>query len=161
MFSDPQFWVAVSFFLFIVVIFNPVRKLLVSSLDTQIDEIKTKISESDNLKNEAQKTLSELKQRELEVMKEIQLLNIDSDKKIQELKEISSKKYNDQIEKRKILAENKIDQLIRDANLTIKTYITNTSIEITANILKRKLTIEKKSDLINKSMKELDSVLKN
>ena len=102
MFSDPQFWVAVSFFLFIVVIFNPVRKLLVSSLDTQIDEIKTKISESDNLKNEAQKTLSELKQRELEVMKEIQLLNIDSDKKIQELKEISSKKYNDQIEKRKI-----------------------------------------------------------
>ena len=161
MFSDPQFWVAVSFFLFIVVIFNPVRKLLVSSLDSQIDEIKTKISESDNLKNEAQKTLSELKQRELEVMKEIQLLNIDSDKKIQELKEISSKKYNDQIEKRKILAENKIDQLIRDANLTIKTYITNTSIEITANILKRKLTIEKKSDLINKSMKELDSVLKN
>lgn len=161
MFSDPQFWVAVSFFLFIVVIFNPVRKLLVSSLDTQIDEIKRKISESDNLKNEAQKTLSELKQRELEVMKEIQLLNIDSDKKIQELKEISSKKYNDQIEKRKILAENKIDQLIRDANLTIKTYITNTSIEITANILKRKLTIEKKSDLINKSMKELDSVLKN
>ena len=161
MFSDPQFWVAVSFFLFIVVIFNPVRKLLVSSLDTQIDEIKTKISESDNLKNEAQKTLSELKQRELEVMKEIQLLNIDSDKKIQELKEISSKKYNDQIEKRKILAENKIDQLIRDANLTIKTYITNTSIEITANILKRKLTIEKKSDLLNKSMKELDSVLKN
>ena len=103
MFSDPQFWVAVSFFLFIVVIFNPVRKLLVSSLDTQIDEIKTKISESDNLKNEAQKTLSELKQRELEVMKEIQLLNIDSDKKIQELKEISSKKYNDQIEKKKYL----------------------------------------------------------
>ena len=161
MFSDPQFWVAVSFFLFIVVIFNPVRKLLVSSLDTQIDEIKTKISESDNLKNEAERTLSELKQREIEVMKEIQVLNIDSDKKIQELKEISSKKYNDQIEKRKILAENKIDQLIRDTNLTIKTYITNTSIEITANILKRKLTIEKKSDLINKSMRELDSILKN
>ena len=51
MFSDPQFWVAVSFFLFIAVIFNPVRKILISSLDSQISEIKSKISEAENLKN--------------------------------------------------------------------------------------------------------------
>ena len=53
MFSDPQFWVAVSFILFIAAIFNPVRKMLVSSLDAQISEIKTKIEEAENLKNEA------------------------------------------------------------------------------------------------------------
>ena len=64
MFSDPQFWVAVSFILFIAAIFNPVRKMLVSSLDAQISEIKTKIEEAENLKNEAKKTLSELKKRE-------------------------------------------------------------------------------------------------
>ena len=46
MFSDPQFWVAVSFILFIAAIFNPVRKMLVSSLDAQISEIKTKIDKS-------------------------------------------------------------------------------------------------------------------
>ena len=40
MFSDPQFWVAVSFFLFIIAIFNPVRKILTSSLDTQIVKLK-------------------------------------------------------------------------------------------------------------------------
>ena len=57
MFSDPQFWVAVSFILFIAAIFNPVKKMLISSLDTQINEIKTNIEESENLKNEAQKTL--------------------------------------------------------------------------------------------------------
>ena len=51
MFSDPQFWVAVSFILFIAAIFNPVRKMLVSSLDAQISEIKTKIEEAENLKN--------------------------------------------------------------------------------------------------------------
>ena len=56
MFSDPQFWVAVSFFLFILAIFNPVRKILKSSLDTQISEIKKNIEETENLKNEAHKT---------------------------------------------------------------------------------------------------------
>ena len=38
MFYDPQFWVAVSFIIFIAAIFNPVRKILISSLDSQIAE---------------------------------------------------------------------------------------------------------------------------
>ena len=43
MFSDPQFWVAIAFFLFILAIFNPVRKILLKSLDQKILEIKNKI----------------------------------------------------------------------------------------------------------------------
>ena len=160
MFSDPQFWVAVSFILFIAVIFNPVRKILISSLDSQISEIKSKISEAENLKNEAQKTLSELKKREAEVEKEIQELKINSERKIAELKELSSKKLLEQIEKRKILAENKIEQLIRDTNLSIKNYITTVSIEATKRILQNKLTNEKKSNLINQSILDLNTILK-
>ena len=76
MYSDPQFWVAVSFFLFILAIFNPVRKVLVASLDSQINDIKLKIDEAQNLKIEAQKTLSELKTREAEVNTEIQNLKV-------------------------------------------------------------------------------------
>ena len=67
MFSDPQFWVAVSFILFIAAIFNPVRKILTSSLDAQIKDIKNKIDEVENLKNEAQKALDELRERESKV----------------------------------------------------------------------------------------------
>ena len=61
MFSDPQFWVAVAFFAFIAAIFNPVRKILTSNLDAQIKDIRNKIDEAENLKNETQKTLSEIK----------------------------------------------------------------------------------------------------
>ena len=43
MFSDPQFWVAVAFVAFIAAIFNPVRKILTSSLDAQIKDIRNKI----------------------------------------------------------------------------------------------------------------------
>ena len=116
MFSDPQFWVAVSFILFIAAIFNPVRKMLVSSLDAQIIEIKTKIEQAENLKNEAQKTLSELKKKEAEVEKEIEKFKTDAENKISELKNLSSKKLSDQIEKKKILADNRIEQLLRDTN---------------------------------------------
>lgn len=161
MFSDPQFWVAISFFLFIAAIFNPVRKILTSSLDSQIDEIKNKILEVENIKNEAQNTLGELKKRESEVEKEINQLNNEARNKIKILEENSNKKLKEQIEKRKLLAENKIDQLIRDANLSIKNYISNISLESTTHILTKYLNDEKKQKLISESVKELSIVLKN
>ena len=161
MFSDPQFWVAVSFILFIAAIFNPVRKILTSSLDAQIKDIKNKIDEVENLKNEAQKALDEIKERETKVEKEIQNLNLESEKKIAELKDISTSKLTDQIEKRKILAENKIEQLVRDTNNSIKNYISSVAIEATRNILIQNLNKDKKSALIDESITEFNSVLKN
>ena len=161
MFSDPQFWVAVSFFLFILAIFNPVRKILLTSLDTQIVEIKNKINESEDIKNEAQKTLSELKIRESEVEKEVKELELNSENKIQELTKLSSIKLSEQIEKRKILADNKIDQFLRETNSSIKEYISNVAIEATSHILINNLSSEKRSDLIKDSIKELNNILKN
>ena len=160
MFSDPQFWVAVSFFLFILAIFNPVRKILKSSLDSQISEIKKNIEETENLKNEAHKTLTELETRKNEVQKEIKDLKLSTENKISELKESYSKKLTDQIEKRKVLAESKIEQFIRETNISIKNFISNSAIEATTSILNNNLSSEKKSDLINDSIKELNSVLK-
>ena len=161
MFSDPQFWVAISFILFIAAIFNPVRKILTSSLDAQIKDIKNKIDEVENLRNEAQKALDELKERETKVEKEIQNLNLESEKRIAELKDISTTKLTDQIEKRKILAENKIEQLVRDTNNSIKNYISSVAIEATKNILIQNLNKDKKSTLIEESITEFNSVLKN
>ena len=161
MFSDPQFWVAVSFILFIAAIFNPVRKILTSSLDAQIKDIKNKIDEVENLKNEAQKALDELRERESKVEKEIQNLKLESEKRIAELKDISATKLTDQIEKRKILAENKIEQLVRDTNNSIKNYISSVAIEATRNILLQNLSKDKKSSLIKESITEFNSVLKN
>ena len=161
MFSDPQFWVAVSFILFIAAIFNPVRKILTSSLDSQISDIKNKIDEVENIKNEAQKALDELKDRETKVEKEIENLKLESEKRIADLKNISTKKLMDQIEKRKVLAENKIDQLIRDTNNSLKNYISSVAIEATRNILLQNLSKNKKSDLIEESISEFNSVLKN
>ena len=161
MYSDPQFWVAVSFILFIVAIFNPVRKILTSSLDAQIRDIKNKIDEVENLKNEAQKALDELKDRETKVEKEIENLKLESEKRISDLKDISTSKLMDQIEKRKLLAENKIEQLVRDTNNSIKIYISSVAIEATRNILLQNLSNDKKSALIEESITEFNSVLKN
>ena len=161
MFTDPQFWVAIAFFIFVAVIFNPVRKMLTSNLDTQIKQIKIRIDEAENLKNEAQVALSEIKQRQSEVQKEIELINKDAKNKIIKIEETTKQKLKDQIQKRQVLASAKIDQLTRDANHEIQQCITSTAIEATVMLLQKKLDLNEKKNLINVSINELNSVLKN
>ena len=161
MFSDPQFWVAVAFFAFIAAVFNPIRKILTTNLDTQIKNIKNKIEEAENLKNETQNTLSEIKQRQNDVQVEIQEIHKEAENKIKQLEQLAENKLKDQILKRQVLTEAKIDQLTRDANNSIQSHITSTAIAATISILQEKLNTEEKQKLINKSIQELGSALKN
>ena len=83
------------------------------------------------------------------------------DKNLEPAKNLTLEELTDQIEKRKILAENKIEQLVRDTNNSIKSYISSVAIEATRNILLQNLSNEKKSALIEESITEFNSVLKN
>ena len=161
MFSDPQFWVAVAFVAFIAAIFNPVRKILASNLDSQIKDIRNKIDEAENLKNETQTTLSEIKKRQNDVQIEIQDIHKDAEKKVKQLEENAEAKLKDQIAKRQVLAEAKIDQLTRDANNLIQSHISSTAIAATISILQQKLNNQEQQKLIDKSIEELGSALKN
>ena len=161
MFSDPQFWVAVAFVAFIAAIFNPVRKILTSSLDAQIKDIRNKIDEAENLKNETQTTLSEIKKRQNDVQTEIQNIHKEAEKKVKQLEINAETKLKDQVAKRQILAEAKIDQLTRDANRLIQSHISSTAIAATISILQQKLNNQEQQKLIDKSIEELGSALKN
>ena len=161
MFSDPQFWVAVAFFAFIAAVFNPIRKILTTNLDAQIKDIKNKIEEAENLKNETQITLSEIKKRQNDIQDEIKEIHSEAESKVKQLELLAENKLKDQIMKRQVLAETKIDQLTRDANNFIQSHITSTAITATISIIKEKLNTEEQQNLINKSIQELGSTLKN
>ena len=55
----------------------------------------------------------------------------------------------------------KIDQMIRDANTEIQKHIIQIAISATVDILEKKLNNQEKQNLINQSVNELESVLKN
>ena len=152
---------AVAFVAFIAAIFNPVRKILTSNLDAQIKNIRNKIDEAENLKNETQTTLSEIKKRQNDVQMEIQDIHKDAEKKVKQLQENAEAKLKDQIAKRQVLAEAKIDQLTRDANNLIQSHISSTAIAATISILQQKLNNQEQQKLIDKSIEELGSALKN
>ena len=158
MFSDPQFWVFIAFIIFIGVIFNPVRKILSTSLDSKIQEIKDSINQAEKVKNDSQITLSEIKKRQNEVKETISLMNKETKDKIAIIEENARAKLKEQMDKRNTLASIKIEQMTRDANTEIQQYITLTALSATVDILNKKLNDQEKQNLINQSINELSSI---
>ena len=161
MFSDPQFWVFIAFIIFVGVMIKPVRKILSINLDNKIQEIKDSIDQAEKIKNDAQLALSEIKKRQNEVQGEIDLIEQEAKEKITIIENNVHTKLIDQINKRNALASVKIDQMTRDANTEIQKHITQIAISATVNILEKKLNDKEKQHLINQSVNELGSALKN
>ena len=161
MFSDPQFWVFVAFIIFLVIIFKPMHRILSTSLDSKINDIKESINQAERLKNDTQQTLSEIKKRQNEVKIEIKNIHKEAKNKISLIEDEVNIKLKEQINKHNELAKIKIEQIARDANMDVQQYISKTSIMATINILKKKLNDKEKQNFINQSISELNSVLKN
>ena len=161
MFSDPQFWVFIAFIIFVGVMIKPVQKILSINLGDKIKEIKDSIDQAEKIKNDAQLTLNEVKKRQNEVKREIDLIEKEAKEKITMIEQSAKSKLIDQINKRNALASVKIDQMTRDANTEIQKHITQIAISATVNILEKKLNDKEKQNLINQSVNELGSALKN
>ena len=161
MFSDPQFWVFIAFIIFIGVMIKPVRKILLINLGDKIQEIKDSIDQAEKIKNDAQLALSEIKKRQNEVKGEIDLIEKEAKEKITIIENNVHTKLIDQINKRNALASVKIDQMTREANTEIQKHITQIAISATVKILEKKLNDKEKQNLINQSVNELGSALKN
>jgi len=161
MFSDPQFWVAIAFIIFVIAVFNPIKKTIRSSLDTKINEIKDSIEEAENLKNETQITLSSIKKRQNEVEQEIKEIHFNAKEKITIQEIEANTRLKEQMVKRELIAKSKIDQITRDANQIIQQNISKTAIKATLSIIGEKLDQEEKQNLIDQSLKELSNIIKN
>ena len=161
MFSDPQFWVFVAFVIFVIAIFKPVQKIFTSGLDNKIKEIKDSIDKAENIKNEAQNTLSQIKKRQNDVKLEIEEIQNKAKEKLANIEKLFSQKLSEQIKKRNKLAEIKIEQIVRDTNLQIQNYIVQNAIKTTVLLLEKKLDQNEKQKLINDSISELNIALKH
>lgn len=159
--GTEQFWVLIAFIIFVGLVYNPIKKILQKSLDSKIQDIKNNINEAEKLKNDAQITLSEIKKRQSDVKKEIELIRKDVKEKININERDAENKLKEQIEKHKNLNLMKIDQLTREANYEIQKYISELSLQAVEDVLVKKLNEKERQNLINKSMNELKIAFKN
>ena len=159
---DATFWVAISFFIFLGVLFYfKVPQKVFGALDESINKIKKDIDEAEKLKEEAKNVLSEYEAKLSKSKVEVDLMI----KNAQKESETNIIKINDQFhsifENRKKMAEDKIKQMKLQAMKDIKNYSVEVAIIALEKIIKNSVDKKKLDKIYISSVDEAKKILKN
>ena len=159
---DATFWVAISFFIFLGVLFYfKVPQKVFGALDESINKIKKDIDEAEKLKEEAKNVLSEYEAKLSKSKVEVELMI----KNAQKETETNIIKINDQFhsifENRKKMAEDKIKQMKLQATKDIKNYSVEVAIIALEKIIKNSVDKKKLDKIYISSVDEAKKILKN
>ncbi len=159
---DATFWVAISFLLFIVLLFYfKVPQKIDQSLNESIKVIKGDIEHAEKLKDEAKNILSDYDSKLSKSKVEIKKMLEEAEKKAEQNIIKTNEEFHIVIENRKKTAEDKIKQMKLQAVRDIK----NSAVEIAVNsvekIIKNSIDKKKLDKIYISSVDEAKKILKN
>ena len=82
--DDSTLWVAISFIVFLILVYGPLKKMIIDSLDKKILELKSHLDDSKKLKKEAEELFNEHILKDKENQKRIE--NLKTQAKTESLK---------------------------------------------------------------------------
>ena len=157
--DNATLWVAISFIIFVFLVFKPIKNMMLTNLDNKISELKSQLNESRKLKEDAEKLLSEHNKKYKETLIKIKKINEDA---IYESK-IIKKKVEEDIKNSLLRKEKGFKQLSSQMELKVredlKNEIIRKTIYYTEFKIKKKLKKSHNSKLINESLSKLTSHL--
>ena len=158
---DATFWVAVSFFIFVGVLFYfKVPQKIFDTLDQNIKKIKKDLDDAEKLKDDAKNILSEYETKISKSKQEINILM----KKAQEESEKNMIRINNEFhnifENRKKLAEEKIKQMKTQTIKDLKNSSVDIAILSLEKIIKNSIDKKKLDKIYISSIDEAKKILK-
>ena len=158
---DATFWVMISFFTFVglLIYFNIPQKIK-TTLDENINSIKSQINEADKLKEDAKNILTEHEKKinnsKAEVKQMISKANEDAEKNVIK----TNQDFYNLMDSRKKNAEERIKQLKNQALKDIKNASVKIAIESVEKLIKNSLDKSKLDKIYNSSLEETKLALK-
>ena len=71
LFSDPKFWLLISFIVFVILMIKPFKSMMIGGLDSKIQEIKQNIDKSLESFTEAEEKLKDAEKRTLDLSNKV------------------------------------------------------------------------------------------
>ena len=158
---DEKFWTAVAFIIFIILIYKPVKKILLNNLDEKIEQITQNIKDGEKIKEEAQILHTRISKRQHDLKNETLEIEKNAKERLATIKKEMDEKFEIQIKRRKDLNDFRIKQIEIDARKEINNIAIDLTIEKTKELLSNKLEVGHKEAIIKDSLLEVEKSLKN
>lgn len=153
--NDATLWVGISFLIFILLIFRPIKKQVLDNLDKKIIELKSDLEESKKLKNDAELLYEEHERKQEENIKKIENLKLSTKKEIESIKNRIQKDIESSIKRKKENFEQMTSQMELKMIDQLKSEILKKTIVFTETRIKRNLGNKHNKKLIDESLQKL------
>lgn len=158
--TEPEFWVAVSFFIFVgVVLYFGVHKKIATALDARAALITKELEEARRLREEAQKVLADYRRKQGEAVNEAEGIIALAAKEAEMLAAETRKSVKEHFGRRMKLAEEKIARAEADAVREVRSVAVDAAVAAAQSLIAEKLTPDRAEKLVTESIDSLKSKL--
>ena len=159
---DSTFWVAISFLIFVGVLFYfKVPQKIDFALNESIKKIKENLDNAEKLKDEAKNILSQYDSKVSKSKEEIKNLITDAKNQAEQNIIKTNEEFHKVIENRKKSAEEKINQMKNQAIKDVKNLSVDIAIRSVEKIIKNSIDKKKLDKIYISSIEEAKKILKN
>jgi len=151
-----EFWVAIAFFIFLLILlYYKVPKLLAKSLDDRAESIRKELDEARRLRDEAQALLSDYQAKHRNVGEEAQAIVNQARQEADSFAHETRQSIKDTLERRTKLAEEKIARAEAQAVDEVRAAAVDTAVTAAERILREKAQGAGGAALIDLSIRDL------
>ena len=160
MFFSPDFWVAVSFLIFIgILVKMGVPSLITKALDDRADAVRKELDQARRLREEAQDLLADYQRKQRAADEEAKAIIEQARREAETMKAESAKSLKEQLERRTRLAEEKIARAEAQAVSEVRAAAVDVAMSAAESLIGDKLKGDGGADLVNRSIRDLKSKL--
>jgi len=158
--SSPEFWVAVSFFGFVLmIVYYKVPGMMTKALDDRADAIRKELDEARRMREEAQAILADYDRKHRDAEMEVESIILLARQEAEALGVETRQKIQDQLERRTNLAEDKITRAEEQALGEVRAAAVTLAVSAAEQIIAKKMTPAASDKLVDQSIKDLKTKL--
>lgn len=154
-----ELWVFVALVIFLGLVYWKGWKPILAMLDKRSERIRQEIEEANALREEAQRTLAELKRRQRDAVGEAKDIVEHAKVEAERMRAHAEKDLEETLARRERQAIEKIEQLETKAVAEVRARAVDLAIAAAAGILEREIGPDKARQLIDQSIDEVSSKL--
>jgi F-type H+-transporting ATPase subunit b len=157
---EAEFWVAVAFLLFVLILFYVgAHNKLMEAIDQRSARIRAELDEARRLRDEAEKLLAEYKRRQGEADREAQAIVAEAKAEAERVAAESKSKMEDFVARRTKLAETKIGQAEAQALADVRAAAADAAVAAAEKILTVAAKGKVAEDLIARGIEDVKAKL--
>ena len=157
LFSDPKFWLLISFIVFVILMIKPFKSMMIGGLDSKIEEIKQNIDKSLESFTEAEEKLKDAEKRTLDLSNKVDEIISNARSQAESISKNIIDKTNQTVKSKE---KNSIDRIKQIELSAIQSIKSQTSIELNSIIRDyfSNLSEDNRAKILDNSVIDLKSV---